>query len=270
MIQAQYREIVAHDPGTRLGTDPEALHKLRVAVRRLRTVLRVARPMLDRDAADELRAELAWLAGELGAVRDLDVLLSHLRRESKSMPIEDVAAMDQLLSAFEADREAARGELNAGLSSDRYLALLGKIELAADAPPWNGERRSLRKLASKEFRKLNTAVAALGPNPDDQALHRARVRGKRARYAAELAEPSVGKRASEFVARAKVFQDVIGEHQDAVVAEARLRELARKSADTAFVAGRLAERQRERRRHARAEAPKQWKKLRRAGRKAWG
>lgn len=270
MIRAQYEEILAREPGTRLGYDPEELHKFRVAVRRLRTVLRVARPMVARHVTDELRTELAWLAAELGAVRDLDVLLSHLRREAGSLPREDAAAMNAILSAFEAERVSAQATLNGALSSDRYVALVGKLELAAHSPPWIGRRPSLRKLAAAEFRKLDKAVAALGPDADDEAVHRARVHGKRARYAAELAEASAGKPASRFVARAKTFQDVIGEHQDAVVAEARLRQLGRERGETSFVAGRLVERQRERRRRARAEAPKRWKKLRRAGRKAWG
>jgi CHAD domain-containing protein len=95
------------------------------------------------------------------------------------------------------------------------------------------------------------------------------VRGKRARYAGELAELKVGRRASRFIERAKRLQDVVGEHQDAVVAEERLRGLAAEGGPTAFVAGRLAERQRLRREAARAALPRVWKQLRRAGRKAW-
>jgi CHAD domain-containing protein len=97
------------------------------------------------------------------------------------------------------------------------------------------------------------------------------VRGKRARYAGELAEESVGKKARGFVARAKRVQDVLGEHQDAVVADERLRELALSKGDpkVGLVTGRLVERQRERMLRARAQAPKALKQLRRAGRKAW-
>ena len=98
-----------------------------------------------------------------------------------------------------------------------------------------------------------------------------RIRGKRARYAAELAEGAVGKPARRFVQDAKRFQDVIGEHQDAVVAEKRIRVPARRDGRPRahFAAGRLVERERERRRRARAAYPKAWKRLERSGKRAW-
>ena len=79
MLETQYRAIVEHDAGTRLGRDPEELHKMRVATRRLRAFLRTGRPLLDADWAEALRLELRWLGGVLGPVRDLDVLIGHLR-----------------------------------------------------------------------------------------------------------------------------------------------------------------------------------------------
>jgi CHAD domain-containing protein len=271
MIRRQYDEILAHDPGTRLGSDPESLHKLRVAVRRLRAFLRVSRSILDREWTDELRAELKWLGGALGAVRDRDVLLIHIRAQAETLPSSDTAALGLIVEAIEREREAARAEMLEAMSSPRYLELLGRIEVAGEAPRWNGVRRSVRKLAGKEFRKLERAIKVLGAEPSDAELHGIRIRGKRARYAGELAESSVGKRASRFVTLAKRVQDVLGEHQDAVVADERLRELvlSESNPQLALVAGRLIERQRERMLRARAEAPQTLRQLRRAGRKAW-
>jgi CHAD domain-containing protein len=271
MIRRQYDEILAHDPGTRLGSDPEALHKLRVAVRRLRAFLRVARPILDREWTDELRAELQWLGRSLGGVRDHDVLLIHIRAQVDTLPPGDRAVLGLVVAGVEREHEAARAEMLEALSSPRYLELLGRIELAGEAPHWNGARRSVRKLARREFRKLGRAMKALGLEPSDAELHRLRVRGKRARYAGELAEAAVGKKARRFVARAKQLQDLLGEHQDAVVADERLRELvlSKNNPQLALVAGRLVEHQRERMLRARAQAPKALDKVRRAGRKAW-
>jgi CHAD domain-containing protein len=271
MLRRQYDEILAHDPGTRLGTDPEALHKMRVAVRRLRAFLRAARPILDREWTGELRAELKWLGGSLGAVRDRDVQLIHIRAQAETLPSSDTAALGLIVEGIEREREAARAEMLEALSSPRYLELLGRIELAAEAPHWNGVRRSARKLAGREFRKFERTIKALGPEPSDAELHGVRIRGKRARYAGELAEASVGKKARRFVARAKNVQDVLGEHQDAVVADEHLRELVHSQSNPqlALVAGRLIEQQRERMLRARAEAPKALSRLRRAGRKAW-
>jgi len=86
------------------------------------------------------------------------------------------------------------------------------------------------------------------------------------RYAAEFAEPDLGNRAKHVAERATTLQDVLGEHQDAIVAEARLRELLPKapSSGAAFAAGRLVERERARKAAARAALPKAWRRLERA------
>ena len=114
-------------------------------------------------------------------------------------------------------------------------------------------------------------MRALPADPTDDELHAVRIRGKRARYAAELAEGAVGKPAQRFVQDAKRFQDVVGEHQDAVVAEERIRALLdRQASSLAYLAaGRLIERERERRRNARAPFPEAWAALEKSGKRAW-
>jgi CHAD domain-containing protein len=126
------------------------------------------------------------------------------------------------------------------------------------------------KLAAKEFRTLSRRIRGLPDDPSATALHKIRIRGKRARYAAELAERSAGKAARRFIKAAKDFQDVLGEHQDAIVSETRIRELARQTRDgqAALVAGRLIEREQRRKAEARAAFPDAWKRLKRRG-KAW-
>jgi CHAD domain-containing protein len=270
-LQEQYSEILAHDPGTRLGDEPEALHKQRVAVRRLRALLRSARPMLDRVWTDQLRDELGWLGRSLGSVRDLDVLLLHLRDEVRALEREDRSAGLQLIAALDEERTAARAELVRALSSGRYLTLLARLEEAVPGPRWVGDDIPVEELAAKSFRKLAKAAKALGKDATDEELHAVRIRAKRARYAAELAEAVVGKPATRFVGRARKLQDVIGEHQDAVVAEERLRAAAAKehTQQAAISVGRLVERERARQRRARACVPKALRKLNRVGRRAW-
>ena len=80
-LREQVTALVSHDPGTRLGSDPEDLHQLRVSTRRLRAFLRAARPLLVAGPTEELRSELGWLGGALGPSRDLDVLLDHFSGE---------------------------------------------------------------------------------------------------------------------------------------------------------------------------------------------
>ena len=270
-LERLHEQLLAHDPGTRLGDDPEDLHQLRVSVRRLRALLRAARPLLVREWSEPLRAELAWLGGALGPTRDLDVLLQWVRDEAKELPPEERRAFRRALAALEAERDQAGAALREALESERYLELLAAVERAARSPHVVSRNVSLHDVAASEFNKLRRAMKRLPAVPTDEELHRARIRGKRARYAAELAEGVLGKQAAGFVGHAKSFQDVIGEHQDAVVAEEKLRELRRsaRGAATAFTLGRLVERQQRRRDSSRSELPAAWKKLERSGRKAW-
>jgi len=120
----------------------------------------------------------------------------------------------------------------------------------------------LERIARKAFRRLSRAVDDLGPDPDEATLHELRITLKRARYAAELCAP--GKAGDRFLTRAKALQTLLGEHQDAVVAERHLRDLAG-DPSAAFVAGRIAERQRTRRKRVRKRLPKAWKRLRKSG-----
>ncbi len=264
-LRSQYAEIVRRHPGTRLGTDPEELHQMRVATRRMRAILRAARPLLDREWVASLRAELGWLGGALGPVRDLDVLLEHLRADAHLLGGADEQAFLALLAALESEREADRARMLACLDEPRFVALMRRLEAEAGAPRLVAEDGSLRDLARREFRRLRKAVRRLGGEPPDDALHATRIAVKRARYAAELAERSVGRAAAPVIRDCKGLQDVLGDHQDAAVAEERIRALVgpRTRVDRAVAAGRVIERQHERRRLARAAFPGAWRVLER-------
>lgn len=270
-IREQYARLLAHDPGVRLGTSPHDLHQLRVAARRLRSVLRTAAPVLDEAWVERLREELSWLGGELGVARDLDVLLNHLRGEIAELDPADRKALKPLLSKLEWEREAMQARVVEALRSERYLGLLASIEGAAAAPPPGSGSASLDDAARAEIDRLRKAMKKLESSPSDETLHRVRIKGKRARYAAELLEPEHGKRMSRFVEQAKKFQDVAGEHQDAVVADQQIRGLVAdsRSAPAALAAGILVGRQRERRRRASEALPGAWAKLDQAAAKAW-
>jgi CHAD domain-containing protein len=254
MFALELERILAHDPGTRLGADPEDVHQHRVALRRLRAFLRAARPLLDRDWADSLRGELSWVAGALGPVRDSDVLLHHLEEEACSLEPDERGALRELVGRIEADRAEARTALLAVLESDRYLALLDTLEGAANDPHLVAGEAEAKGLWRRDSKRLHKAVARTGPDAGDEELHAARIRAKRARYVAELAAPLAGKQATRAAKRAERVQDALGEHQDAVVAEQRIRALLRSSRAPSvhFAGGRLVERQQARRRTARA------------------
>lgn len=267
----QYFAILVADPGVRLGQDPEAVHKFRVAVRRLRAVLKTVQPFLAAEWVDALRAELAWLGGALGPLRDDDVMLERLRADAATLPEEDAAALTKVTALVEKERESARDTALAVLDGDRYLALLDTLERTSRELPLLEFPLRLEALASKELRRLEKVLDALDDESTDDALHAARIRGKRARYAAELAAPADNKRAQTLIARLKELQDVLGDHNDGVVAERRLREFAAKARAprAAFTAGRIAERRRALAEEARRNLPRARRRLARARRKAW-
>jgi CHAD domain-containing protein len=270
MLAEQYAEVLRHDPGVRLALEPEDLHRLRVAVRRTRALLRAARPVIDTSWSEPLRNELRWFGGVLGPRRDLDVLLENLRSAIAELDEPERSHAATLLDSLESERRAAQTQVAEALASDRYMQLLDALEDACRDPRLAGDV-SLKDLAGREFKRLRKAMDDLGDEPSDDALHEVRILGKRARYTGELAEGEVGKKAERFVGAAKDFQDVLGAHQDAIVAEARLRELLASAAGpgAAFAAGRLVERERQRRREAREALPDAWKELERRGDRAW-
>jgi CHAD domain-containing protein len=265
MLKAQREALLAHDPGTRLGDDPENLHQHRVAARRARAFLRASRAYLDplwqRALADALRQ----LGLATGPVRDLDVLLGHLRSELDRLEEPDRDAGATILQLLERELELAKRTLAKALDSEQYRFVLDRLHL----PPRLAdgvEAVPLDRIARKEFRRLVDEVDRLGKHPEQEAIHRLRIALKRARYAAELASPD-GAAARRFLADARKLQDLLGEHQDAVVAEEHLHALAVLDARTAaaFVAGRIAERQRARRAQVQRRLPAAWKRLRKSG-----
>jgi CHAD domain-containing protein len=265
-LDAEYRALLAHDPGTRRGDDPEDLHQLRVATRRLRAFLRAAHPLVDSDWATSLRAEVGWLGGHLGPARDLDVMLDRLRAEVAALG-GDADAASGLLDALEAERAAAYRDVVDTLGGDRYFALLDRLEAAA-APPLTGDETTLARIFHRQARKMRRVLSELGEDPEDDALHASRIAVKRARYAADLAAHELGRRSERFVTVAKQLQDILGDHQDAVVAEGRIRAWAASAPESGFVAGRLVQLERDRMAAARAAWPDIWQELDRAARRA--
>jgi CHAD domain-containing protein len=264
-LEREHLRLLAHDPGTRRGDDPEDLHQLRVSVRRLRAFLRVSRRLLDAAWADPLREELRWLGSVLGPARDLDVMLERVRDDARSL--DDSGDVGGLLAGLEAERAVAYGTVVAALESGRYLDLVERLEGAA-APPLSGGNELLADAWRREVKRMQRVFGPLDAGATDSELHVARISVKRARYAAELASHELGPDGDRFTVAAKRLQDVLGDHQDAIVYEARVRDWLALEPMAAFAAGRLVERAQQRRAHCRQQWPRSWRKLRRRARDA--
>jgi CHAD domain-containing protein len=269
-MRAHLDAMRAHEPGVRLGADAEELHQMRTATRRLRGLLRAVRETFDPDEIRRLRSELKWLGLTLGAARDADVQRDYLRGLAP-LTRGERAAVAGLLRALERERARTRESTLAALDTARYTTLLHDLDQLIEHPPVVDEDFSLRDIAARAFRKLRRAVDDLPRAPGDRALHTVRLAVKRARYAAELARATLGRRAERFVIKAARVQDILGEHQDAAVTERRLRAALDDTRRGPARAGlqRLLRRQRSRRQAALEAFLAQWPKLERRGRRAW-
>jgi CHAD domain-containing protein len=268
-LAASVRRLLRHDPVVRLEAGDEGVHQMRVSTRRLRSDLRTFRPVLDEAAVQLIADECKWLADILGGVRDLDVLADNLARSAAELPEREREAAGALVERVHADRGPARRALDTTLAGDRYLELVTRlVGLSLDPPVTvpddHPARESLIEIVRKPWDKLRAEIRSLPDEPVDEDLHQVRIRAKRSRYAAEAVAdfvPAAGRHAE----RIADIQDVLGEHQDAVVAEQWLREAATKqelAAAEAYAAGWLAAEQRAHADKVQGEWETAWKKAR--------
>lgn len=264
--------LLAHDPGTRIGTATESLHQMRVGVRRVRAVLRTARPILLPAWVASLDQELDWLGEVLGPARDLDVQIAYFTEESTGLDARDRRPLEPFIMHLRSQRDAAQQVVLSELTSARYFELIRRLHQAAQEPSLIDSPLTVRQLAGQAFKKLRKAIGRLRPSPSDTALHTIRIKTKRARYAAELAQGSVGKPAGRFIKSARAVQDLLGIHQDAILAERHIRRFVKYSSGTraGLVAGRMIERQHYRRQNVRRDMKPLFKALLKRGKKAWG
>jgi CHAD domain-containing protein len=265
------------DPAIRQDAK-DAVHQMRVATRRIRSALQAYGKVIDRSATRELTTELKWLAGVLGDARDLEVLHARFAHAVDALPDELVVGpVAARLTRFFAGREAdARTALLAALDSDRYLALLAAIDgLLADPPLTSHARgkasRELPALVGRAYRRVAVHVKvadrlASGDERDAQ-WHEARKASKRLRYAAEAAAPALGKLANRLVKQVKHVQELLGDHQDAVVARPVLREIgiaAHLDGENGFTYGLLHQQQTDAGRLHEGDINASWRDLRRS------
>ncbi|MGV9562928.1 CYTH and CHAD domain-containing protein [Streptomyces sp. NPDC003480] len=224
------------DPAVRRDL-PDAVHRMRTTARRLRGCLRAYRSVLDREVTDPIRRDLRWLAGELGAERDHEVLRERVTSGVRELPGELVLGpVTARLKAWDvAQRAEGRRRTLEALASPRYLDLLEKLKGLTDAPPLRAKsaakpKKVLVKALLKEYgrlaRRMDRALGMPSGAERDAAIHSARKAAKRLRYAAEAARPALGKPARRLGKRAKAVQQVSGAQHDSVVSRHVLRRMA--------------------------------------------
>jgi CHAD domain-containing protein len=257
----------------RLDAGPEGVHQMRVGARRLRSDLRTFDDLLADGWVDPMRDELRWLATALGKVRDADVLRIRFEQQTGSLPPEDADSIPALVRRLARERDEALEAAVALLGSERYGALLDQLVDAAQAPALTPAAAKpavdvLTTHVRGAWRKLSKAAGRLGDDPSADELHRVRILAKKARYAADVAVPVLGKPARVLSSTLADLQDVLGAGNDAAVAEAWLRSAASSGTRTqALVAGHLVAVQRREIEEAAGQWRSVWKAAAKQGRK---
>jgi CHAD domain-containing protein len=251
-LQDQVDQLVRADRGAR-SDDPDAVHAMRVATRRLRSTLATYRPLVDRQRTEPLREELKWLGQVLGGSRDAEVLHRRMRALIAAQPKDPV--LDQVADLTDKElggrRQVAVADLRAALDGERYVRLLDALgDLVAHPPLTAAASKRARKLVpalvGQAARRVERAAQAVADDGTGQTrntgLHEVRKCAKRARYAAESAAPVAGQDATRLAERMKSLQEVLGEHQDSVAAQGLLLKLmmaSDQSGDYELVFGQL-------------------------------
>jgi CHAD domain-containing protein len=222
-LELQVRALQDADLMVRTG-QPDGVHQVRVACRRLRSVLAAFRPVLDRAHTDPLREELAQVGSALSPTRDAEVALAHLRELVAAQPPElvlgPVAA--RLQQAAIRDEQAGDETARKVLNSPAYLQLRDDLDALVAEPPLTADAgrpadEVLREVLARAARRLRRAVRAARDSDHAEALHEVRKAAKRVRYTAEAAVPVLGRAVAELVAALKGVQQVLGDRQDTFV-----------------------------------------------------
>jgi triphosphatase len=269
-----------HEPGARLGDDPEELHELRIAGRRLDAILRQFQAFLPPEFL-KVRRTLKTVLNALGHARDLDVALSELQDFSRELPKADRSSMEPLKEHLRAERSRARAQMLSVLdaiwvqqSLQELISLLGKPVAGSEALAADLAQHASPRLIRQRFRKLRKRADILGADSSTEEYHEVRGQVKKLRYALEAVGALYGKSATKMTRALHRWQESLGVQQDAAVATRRLNALAGANPtgippETVFLMGRLAERHVAAGRQARKRCAsgyrkvrQKWKKLR--------
>jgi triphosphatase len=235
VLYLHFTRMLANEAGTRLGENPEALHDMRVATRRMRAAFALFEPYYDRKTMAPFAKGLRRTGRTLGAVRDLDVLLEKAAAYQAALPPEQAGALEPLLNHWQTRREVARRQMLEYLDSFSYRRFTGEFELfllspgagALQPPADEIKPYQVRHLVPRLVMGRYEAVRAyevVMPGAPLPIYHMLRIDCKRLRYALEFFRVVLGPDAPALIKQVTAMQDLLGELQDAHVAETLLEE----------------------------------------------
>jgi triphosphatase len=242
ILRVHFLRMLANEDGTRTGTDIEAVHDMRVATRRQRAIFRIVAPYFKRTAVRPFRDELRTLAGHLGAVRDLDVLIDKAEDFQSSSGVVAPDALEPVLDDWRKQRSAARAELLTYLNGDAYQAFTKRYKVflsstgegvkeatPGDSPQPTLVRHILPAKIWSHYGKVRAYETVLA-TASIETLHALRIEGKRLRYLLEFFGEVLGTGHAEAIKTMIVLQDHLGELHDSDVTVGLLRNFLMRSA----------------------------------------
>jgi len=260
-----------HEPAARFGDDPEALHDLRVAGRRMDAILRQFEAFLP-SAIVRIRPTIKKVMRALGHARDLDVALLELEEFNGTLSDEDRAKLRPLQKHLKAQRSLARRKMLTALDSGGVQKDLDKLRATLAHPASLLEAQpvsplvTLSELIRERYKKTRKAADRLTADSSMDEYHVVRGRVKKLRYALEPVTVLFGKPADDMVKALRRWQEKLGAQQDADVARRRLRALAMEPpkglpSETLFLMGQLAAHYQDRAWKARKRHPRAYRKV---------
>lgn len=227
VLRFHLARMLAREAGTREGSDPEELHAMRVATRRQRAAWRVFGGSFDRDRTIRHRRRLREVAADLGDVRDLDVLIEAVEAYRSRQSARESAALEPMLAAWRARRNAARVLLVHELDARRYARWVEEYtafvqaEGAGSRPVGPTEPHRVRDAMPSRIWAAYEAVRAYEPVmrwADVTTLHDLRIAAKWLRYTLEFVREALGPEAGPVIEKVVALQDHLGWLHDADVA----------------------------------------------------
>jgi CHAD domain-containing protein len=213
------------------GVSVNGVHHVRTACRRTRATIKSFRDLLPKQPTQSIAAELSWLAGVLGRVRDLDVQREGIARHLAESPGELADGLEPYLRQLADDHASVCAELREALGGERVRKLLIAFDGFLDREPVPATLRrwasfSAREGALEYAERARKRVRKIGRRIDRKTspdrLHKLRIRCKRLRYLLECFEPIHGDRLQGAIQSVRHLQDTLGEFQDASVAIDRM------------------------------------------------
>ena len=227
----QLRRMKKFQPIAWEGLDPEGVHKMRVAIRRFRTILKAYRKLLGKKAVKPINKELRWLFKQLGEARDADVGEMAIRDFIASLPADAARAAAPYERHVRKRTVDAYSNLTAVFVSRRYRKLMRILEKLVDAGPRKAMKAragdlTVAEVAERDINKCANRMIKRGDRIIAESLvekiHKLRIEAKHLRYLLDFFSVAQPVRWKESIAELEKLQDLLGWHQDAIMSRERL------------------------------------------------